>query len=63
MRTGNERIQLGDIRRTGRTREREGEESSILISVTRKRLLTLLVGEDLVLAVVIYGMLRIAVTL
>jgi hypothetical protein len=51
---GMERVQVQDIRRTERTCAEEAEESPLLTSITRKRLLkTLWTGDDLVFAAVI----------
>jgi hypothetical protein len=57
------RSQLRDILRTGRTLAWEAEESPLLRSVTRKRLLTLRAGENLVFAAVICKVCRSAIAL
>jgi hypothetical protein len=59
-----EKIQLLDIRRTGRTWARETEESPLLTCVKRKRLLeTLRAVEDLMFAAVICEVCRSAIAL
>jgi hypothetical protein len=61
---GIERVQLWDIRRTGRTWVRGAEESPLLEAVARERLLNILqAGKDLVFAAVICKVWRSAVAL